>query len=428
MDELELARQEIDRADAELAAAFVRRMEAASRIARYKIEQGLPVFDPAREARVLEQNAGRVASPPLREAYLRLLKCAMSLSRAYQRRLGAENDGALWVESERGGYGVTVARGALARAGELFDLDRRVLVVTDRGVPPAYAAGLAELCREPVMVTLDEGAAGKSLCGAERLWSVMLEHGFTRADCVCAMGGGSVGDAAGFAAACWMRGVDFYNVPTTLLAQADASIGGKTGLDQNGVKNLVGAFWPPKAVLIDPDLLKILPPRLLAEGMAEIVKMAVVSDGALLAEIEAGDPYEKIETLLLRALKIKRALVEADERDEGSRRLLNFGHTVGHGVEALAGGALYHGECVALGMLPMCTPALRARLIPLLQRLGLPTRCALEPERILAAALHDKKRTAQGIMAVFADEEGAGYCREISPDELKARIETGWNR
>lgn len=428
MDELELARQEIDRADADLAAAFVRRMEAASRIAQYKKERGIPVFDPAREARVLEQNARRVEDPRLREEYLRLLKCAMALSRARQRRLGAETGDTLWVESERGGYGVTVARGALARAGELFDLDRRVLVVTDRGVPAGYAAALAERCGEPVTVTLDGGAAGKSLSGAKRLWSVMLEHGFTRADCVCAVGGGSVGDTAGFAAACWMRGVDFYNVPTTLLAQTDASIGGKTGLDLDGVKNIVGAFWPPRAVLIDPDLLKTLPPRLLAEGMAEIVKTAVVRDGELLAEIEAGDPYEKIETLLLRALKIKRALVEADERDEGSRRLLNFGHTVGHGVEALAGGTLYHGECVALGMLPMCAPALRARLTALLQRLGLPTRCTLEPEAVVAAALHDKKRTARGIAAVFADEAGAGYCREISPDELKSRIETGWNR
>ena len=157
-------------------------------------------------------------------------------------------------------YDILVERGIIAKAHEHLNLNRRVLVVTDTGVPAEYAETVAALCKESVICNLEMGEASKSLEGFGRLLSAMLEHSFSRKDCVVAVGGGVVGDLAGFAASAYMRGIDFYNIPTTLLSQIDSSIGGKTAINFGGVKNIVGAFYQPKKVLIDPDLLKTLPP------------------------------------------------------------------------------------------------------------------------------------------------------------------------
>ena len=158
-------------------------------------------------------------------------------------------------------YDVTVGPGCIDRASELFDLDRKCLVVTDDGVPASYSERIADQCKEAVVVTLPQGEESKSMANLEKLLTTMLEHSFTRSDCVVAVGGGMPGDLAGFSAATYMRGIDFYNVPTTLLSQADSSIGGKTAVDLAGVKNIVGAFHQPCGVLIDTDTLETLSPR-----------------------------------------------------------------------------------------------------------------------------------------------------------------------
>ena len=178
-------------------------------------------------------------------------------------------------------YDTLVERGILAEAGQHLNLDRRVLVVTDTGVPAEYAQTLAAQCREAYICTVEEGEGSKSLEGFAKLQQMMLDHGFSRKDCVAAVGGGVVGDLSGFAASAYMRGIDFYNIPTTLLSQIDSSIGGKTAINFGGVKNIVGAFWQPKKVLIDPDLLKSLPPRQISNGLAEAVKMSLTSDKEL---------------------------------------------------------------------------------------------------------------------------------------------------
>ena len=229
-------------------------------------------------------------------------------------------------------YDIFVERGILRRAGELLNLNRRVLVVTDDGVPPEYAQALAARCAHAVVETLPQGEASKSFAMLERLCTRMLQEGFTRADCVAAVGGGVVGDLAGFAAAAYMRGIDFYNIPTTLLSQVDSSIGGKVAVNLDGVKNCVGAFHQPRRVLIDPDTLATLPPRQLANGMAEAVKMALTSDAALFALFERGEERERLEEVIVSSLRIKQSVVEQDEKETGLRRVLNFGHTLGHGI------------------------------------------------------------------------------------------------
>ena len=323
-------------------------------------------------------------------------------------------------------YDITVEQGCLQRADALLNLDRRVLIVTDRGVPRQYAETLADRCKEPVVAVVAPGEGSKTMDTVTGLCRTMLEHRISRGDCVAAVGGGMVGDLAGFAAACFMRGVDFYNLPTTLLSQVDSSIGGKTGVNLDGVKNIVGAFWQPRGVLIDPDTLDTLPPRLWAEGMAEYVKMALTLDGELFAALQREDPRQDMTRTLERALGLKKNVVERDEREAGPRKLLNFGHTIGHGVESAAGGALYHGECVALGMLPMCSPAVRAQPRPVLERLGLPTSTGLDKQAVWEAMLHDKKSNSGGFSAVFVEEPGKGYVKNVSFAEMRAILEGAW--
>ena len=268
------------------------------------------------------------------------------------------------------GYDIVVEHGLLKKAKEHLDLDRRVLVVTDSGVPADYASTVAEQCREGIICKIEQGEASKSMEGFEKLLQTMLDHGFSRKDCVVAVGGGVVGDLSGFAASAYMRGIDFYNIPTTLLSQIDSSIGGKTGINFGGVKNIVGAFYQPKKVLIDPDLLKTLPPRQISNGLAEAVKMALTSDAELFGIFENKDIANSIDEIIIRSLNIKKSVVEQDEKESGLRKILNFGHTVGHGIES-SKGELYHGECVALGMIPMCGENIRQRVIAVLKKCDL---------------------------------------------------------
>ena len=214
-------------------------------------------------------------------------------------------------------YDIIIERGSLKNVNKSLNLDRRVLVVTDSGVPDQYAKRVAGVCREGIVLTVDQGEASKSLDTFGRLLQVMLDHGFSRKDCVVAVGGGVVGDLAGFAASAYMRGIDFYNIPTTLLSQIDSSIGGKTAINFGGMKNIVGAFYQPKRVLIDPDLLNTLPQRQISNGLAEAIKMALTSDKVLFELIESGDIEKNIEEIIIRSLNIKKSVVQQDEKESG---------------------------------------------------------------------------------------------------------------
>lgn len=305
-------------------------------------------------------------------------------------------------------YDILVERGALEKANQYLNLNRRVLIVTDTGVPGAYAKALADQSKEGVVCTVEAGEASKSLEVFGKLLQTMLNHGFSRKDCVVAVGGGVVGDLAGFAASAYMRGIDFYNIPTTLLSQIDSSIGGKTAINFGGVKNIVGAFYQPKKVLIDSDLLKTLPPRQIANGLAEAVKMALTSDKELFELFENQDIESHLDEIIIRSLNIKKSVVEQDEKETGLRKILNFGHTVGHGIESSEGmSELYHGECVALGMLPMCGDELRPRVVAVLQKCGLYRQLRYDWEKITEAAFHDKKADGDTVSVTTVKEAGS---------------------
>lgn len=321
-------------------------------------------------------------------------------------------------------YDIVLEAGALDCVGQWLNLDRKVLIVTDDGVPSSYAETVATASKDPVVVTLPQGEASKSMANFQYLLSQMLAASFTRHDCVVAVGGGVVGDLSGFAASCYMRGVDFYNIPTTLLSQVDSSIGGKTAIDLDGVKNVIGAFYQPRRVLIDPNVLQTLDKRQLHAGLAESIKMAMTSDAELFELIEQStDLYADLPEIIHRSLLIKRDVVEKDPKETGLRRILNFGHTVGHAIESYHAGNQLHGECVATGMLPFCAPDLRSRLVSVLQKYDLPTSAEGGADQLLPYVLHDKKRQADTVAAVFVDEIGSFRMTNVPIDQIPSYLE-----
>lgn len=334
----------------------------------------------------------------------------------------------LRIELGENGYAIHVGKGLLSMAGSFFNLDRRVLIVTDSGVPAEYAKAILGQCRDGRILTVPEGEGSKSLEGFYRVLSEMGAMRMGRGDCAVAVGGGVVGDLTGFAAACYMRGIDFYNVPTTLLSQVDSSIGGKTAINLDGIKNIVGAFHQPKGVLIDTDTLRTLDRRMISNGLAEAIKMSLTGDAELFGlfeELDRDEMEERIEEIIVRSLMIKKTVVEADERESGLRRVLNFGHTIGHGIEAAeAMNGLYHGECVAIGMIPMCGEELRPRVRRVLEKVSLPHEYRGDSESILEPALHDKKFDKGGVSVVFVDSPGEFRIEKISQEELGALIDS----
>lgn len=265
------------------------------------------------------------------------------------------------------------------------------------------------------------------------LYQNWLSCGLTRKDLVLAFGGGVIGDLTGYGAATYLRGVPFIQIPTTLLSQVDSSIGGKVAVDLPEGKNLVGTFYHPLEVWIDPDYLQTLPDRVLKDGMAEVVKAGCIADESLYRLLQTAvsptDP-EHIYEIIRKALTVKKRLVEIDEKEQGLRKLLNFGHTIGHALEAYGNYDRWtHGEAVALGMVWMtrCSeaaglsrPGSTAELTALLQKIGLPVESGVPLEKLMAWLNRDKKKTSRGIELALMKEPGVSFLREVPHEELQA--------
>ena len=218
-------------------------------------------------------------------------------------------------------YDIIIERGALRKIGEYLNLNRKVLILTDSGVPREYASLVASQCKEAEIFVIEQGEKSKNLDSYRLILSKMVERGFTRTDCLVSVGGGVCGDLGGFVASSYMRGIDFYNVPTTLLSQVDSSIGGKVAVDFEGVKNIVGAFYQPKRVVIDSDTLKTLDKRQLMAGLCESVKMACTCNKELFELIESSTSLENdMDEIIVQSLKIKAHVVEIDPKEKNLRR------------------------------------------------------------------------------------------------------------
>lgn len=327
------------------------------------------------------------------------------------------------VKTSMNTYNIVLKRCALNNISDYCDIKKKALVVTDDGVPEIYSKTVASQFSKSVIKTIPQGEKSKNFDTYKALLEALNENEFSRNDCVVAVGGGVVGDLSGFTAATYMRGITFYNIPTTLLSQVDSSIGGKTAIDFGGYKNTVGAFYQPSAVIIDPDVLKTLDPRQLNNGLAESIKMAATSDEILFELFEKEDAYNNIETVIERSLKIKRAVVEEDEKETGLRRVLNFGHTIAHAVETATGlEALLHGECVAIGMLPFSSEDVRKRLFNVLRKYSLPVTASVSADELIKSLRHDKKADSNGVNTVFVNEIGKFDFKYLSFSELEKLV------
>ena len=337
-------------------------------------------------------------------------------------------------------YDIVIGPGLLKEAGERsrrINRGVRVLLVSDSNVAPLYADTVAEsYAAAGYRVTrfvFPAGEESKRLSTIAALYEQLAADGLTRADLIAALGGGVTGDMAGFAAATWLRGIDFVGLPTSLLAQVDSSVGGKTGVDIPQGKNLVGAFWPPRLVLADTDALSTLPADILSDGMAEVVKSACIKDAPFFHWLLQQDALsdENLPETVFRAVDIKRRVVEADEREAGERRLLNFGHTLGHAVEKLENFTMHHGHCVGLGCIAaarisqlrgMLTAEEAADIRNTFLSFGIPAAApGLAWDQVLMTTQSDKKTEAGVIRFVLLNSIGQAYVdKTVTADEMKA--------
>jgi len=346
-------------------------------------------------------------------------------------------------------YDIWIGSGLLDRVGsrlQELSLGSRIAVITNSVVRPLYGKRIQEnleACGFQVrFVEIEDGEIHKTLATAQRLYDELIDFRLDRTSTIVALGGGVIGDLAGFVAATYMRGIHFVNVPTTLLAHVDSAIGGKTGVDHPRGKNLIGAFYQPKAVFCDLEVLKTLPEKELVAGMAEVVKYGVILDANFfsfleshLAEILQQESSAMCE-VVRSSCESKAHVVEEDEQESGLRAILNYGHTLGHAIESLTGYSRYiHGEAVSMGMvgaakialeMGLCDTAAVERIIALLQDIGLPVRIqGIDADAALEILTHDKKVRDGKIRFILPERVGKVVMRDDVPPELIRSILKG---
>ena len=345
------------------------------------------------------------------------------------------------VPLARSPYKVLVGEGLLRESGRLItDILKpaRCALVTDSNVGPLHAeaveTSLREAGFEPVRITIPAGESSKSFEEAAKICNAMIAAGLDRSSMLVALGGGVVGDLAGFAAAIYYRSIPCIQIPTTIVAQVDSSVGGKTGINAPGGKNLIGSFHQPRLVIADTDTLRTLPPREFHEGFAEIIKHAAIRDPQML---EASAELDNIAPLIARNVAIKAAIVAEDEFEtKGLRALLNFGHTIGHGIENAAGyGSLLHGEAISLGLVAACRLSVEksglprtaaAQIFSALSRHHLPQKLPadISTDSILTALRKDKKFHAGAIRFVLLRNLGDAFVSDaVTVQDIERAIE-----
>jgi 3-dehydroquinate synthase len=344
-------------------------------------------------------------------------------------------------------YDVVVEAGILSKAGDFMVerglQGRRAAVISDETVAPLHSPALVSALEaagfRPTLHTVPAGEASKSMAHAENLCREMIRAGHDRKSVVVALGGGVVGDLAGFVSAIFYRGLPFVQIPTTIVSQVDSSVGGKTGVNVAEGKNLLGAFHQPRLVLVDPETLRTLPDREFHEGFAEAIKHAAIRDAAMLGDLATLDPSSRDvpADLIARNIAIKARVVEADEHETlGVRALLNFGHTIGHGIEAsVPYGEMLHGEAISLGIKAALflserraglAPEASVEIIALLEKFHLPLRldAPISTDKVMEKLARDKKFSAGAIRFVVLDAPGSAKVIDtVTADDLREAIE-----
>ena len=338
-------------------------------------------------------------------------------------------------------YEIRIGRGLLQGAGEQIRAvtdAKKVMLVSDDAVWPLYG-GAVRRSLETAGLTVcsfvfPHGESSKCACTYLELLDALCAQQLTRKDAIAALGGGVAGDLAGFAASTYLRGIGFIQIPTTLLAMVDSSVGGKTAIDLPAGKNLAGTFYQPWLVLCDPDCLDSLPDEIFRDGCAEVIKYAVLGNAPFFEELNRTPPRTHLEHIIETCVRMKRDIVAQDEFDRGQRQLLNLGHTFGHGIEACSGFAVSHGSAVAIGMamivrsaaqLGLCTAGTRDAVLALLRQYGLPVDCAYPVEQMLGTILHDKKASGGSINLIVPTAVGSCEIRKTPASEISDWLRAG---
>ncbi len=340
----------------------------------------------------------------------------------------------LRVNATSASYGILIEKGILKNCSEYIApvvKGKRLMIVTDTNVAPLYLDTVKEAFEgsdfSVSSFIFEAGERNKNLSTVAAIYDALAKEGFTRKDCIIALGGGVCGDISGFAAATFMRGIDFVQIPTTLLSQVDSSVGGKTGVDTQYGKNLVGAFYQPKLVLIDPNTLDTLTDHYFADGMGEVIKYGCIKSAQLFDMLGDAPIKENIEDIILQCLTIKRDVVNEDERESGIRMILNFGHTIGHSIEKLSNFTLSHGECVAKGMVLITKAAENAgitargcaeKIAELCTKCGLSTDVKFSIDDIAENAKNDKKGNGDSLNIVLIKEIGSSLIHTIDKKDF----------
>lgn len=340
-------------------------------------------------------------------------------------------------------YEVLIGRDILQDAGKhIAQVIKpcRCCIITDDIVADLYAeqlrASLEKAGFEICQYVFPSGEASKNLTTYSQILEYMASENLTRTDIVVALGGGVTGDMAGFAAASYLRGIEFVQIPTTLLAAVDSSVGGKTGVNLESGKNLVGAFWQPSLVLCDCNTFKTLSPALMLDGISEAIKYGAIVDAEFFTFMTSGDIFsdENLEEIVCHCVRIKSEIVEQDETETGLRKLLNFGHTIGHAIEKCSHYEISHGHAVAIGMLIVARASDKLGYskencaLPIengLKKYNYSLACPYTPSELTAVALNDKKRAGQSITLVLPSIIGECYLQKINVSELEHFIALG---
>lgn len=321
-------------------------------------------------------------------------------------------------------YPIIIKRGLLNELSQYLS-PNHYIIISDKGVPKQYIDIVAQQLNTESIYLVKAGEQSKSLDTYQDICRYLLSQDTTRKTILIALGGGVIGDLVGFVAATYLRGLSFINIPTTTLSQIDSSIGGKTAINFEDTKNTIGAFHHPNQVLIDPNTLQTLPLRHYYNGLIEAFKMSVLADKTLYQYFIDDCFDEKLEEVLYRSLLIKKNIVEIDEFENNQRKLLNLGHTLGHGLESYYGlKDLYHGEAVLVGMIKIIkNEQLKSDFINLAKRFNINIDLNYDVDEVMRYVAHDKKRTNQGIVTVNAAAVGEPYLETIDFETLKRCLE-----
>lgn len=348
----------------------------------------------------------------------------------------------LKINLSKKSYYIYIQRGLLDNIGKEIKgicKSRKIVLLTDLNIDRLYGELIVDNLRregfDVYKIVLNPGESSKSIDTLQKVYSDLLEIGINRGDLIIVFGGGVIGDLGGFASATFLRGISFIQIPTTLLAQVDSSVGGKVAINFKGRKNIIGAFYHPEAVFIDPDLLNTLDIRYFNDGMAEIIKYGCIKDEKLfdnLSKYNKEELFDNIESIIYTCCKIKSEIVEKDEKDKGERMLLNFGHTIGHGIEAYFGYRYTHGEAVAMGMYEITrnseylglTEKGTSKIIKeILIKYNLPYKVSdVDKSKLLNIVKVDKKSIGENMNIVLLKNIGKGYIKKIKADEIEKYI------